>query len=437
MVRVNRKRNKNGFGSRQSNRTLNTVQRALALNPGRANTRANVDPYLCCVFKPFESMGHGSMRPDSASSKIITRDILQSYDIDTSSPLGIKISPMYPYSVSWWRTGSGAVSVNGNLIPVPFTAIPSGYTVPAGKADADFAGQGALRAMGDYEKARIQTIGWRLIYTGKPIDAQGYVLVDSSAFQVDVVDRQVPSTCFYHGFVAGTVVNYAADTSCAYANVETTIPHNGSQYIPLAPTQTSRLYRPEQGAQGILKRSAYSPNHTFKPVWNGGIAVLDHRNVNPNAVNSWISSPRSGDFAGNTILDDDFDSTMIHISAPGLWRLELLVCLEAVVVQNSTLEPLAKASPPLQERTLNTESVVMGTLPPAVPLNSPLVKDSAIQHLPSVEDTVNAVASLAMSRLASRPVAAQGPVIQANRPVVNNARNTVKPVAAPARGRAS
>lgn len=374
-------------------KTLAQVQQSITKRqPYNNRPNPRIDHYLKCVFKPFESLGHGTLRPDSASNKIILRDILQAYDVYSPSGFGIKISPMYPYCVSWWPT-TGGLTVNQSAVPVGYVGIPAGFTAQAGKADADFAGAAGTPSMTDYEKARIQTIGWRLVYTGKPVDAQGYYLIDNASFQVDVTDRQVPPTCTYYGAVTGTSVNYAAGTSCAYATVESPIFFNGGSFQPVSPTQTSRLYRPEEGAHGVLKRSAYSPNHQFKPIWNGGIAVLDHRVGDPNVTNCWIGAPRPGTFAGNTIIDDDFDSTMIYVSSAGLYRLEVVVCLEAVVLQASALEPLAKASPALEQQTLEQESRVMATLPPAAPLRQPVIDNGHIMHEPSVPDQLTQVKS--------------------------------------------
>lgn len=399
-------------------KTLSQIQNSMIRRPKSTSSSPRTDMYLKCVFNPFMSLGNGHMRPDSASNKVILRDIVQAYDINSPGLLNIKISPMYPYCVSWWPTATGT-TVNGLTIPAAFNNASAGFVAPAGKADSDFSGSGALPAMSDYEKARIQTIGWRLLYTGKPVDASGYVLVDSSAFQVDVVDRQVTTTNTYYS-VAGAVLTYPAATSCAYANVETALFFDGASNKPVAPTQTSRLYRPEQGAQGILKRSAYAPNHPFKPVWNGGVAPVDHRNGDPNTAGCWISSSRAGTFAGVTIIDDDFDSTMISISAGGLWRLEVVTCLEAVVLPASPLEPLAKASPPLEQQTLEQEARVMAAVPPAAPLSEPIVPPRAIVHTPSVTEQLAMIADAAMSKKLGKDVKAPRvqPIIPAKNKII-------------------
>lgn len=397
-------------------KSLNQIQNGITTNKRASKPNPRTDMYLRCVFKPFESLGRGQMRPDSASNKIILRDIIQAYDINSPGLLNIKISPMYPYCISWWPTVANT-TVNGITIPPAFTNLPAGFTAPAGKADTDFSGSGGIPAMVDYEKARIQTIGWRLLYTGKPVDASGYVLVDNSAFQVDVVDRQVSATSFYYTGSAGALVNYPLATSCAYANVETSIFYDGTSNKPVPPTQTSRLFRPEEGAHGILKRSAYAPNHSFKPVWNSGIAPMDHRNGDPNASGAWISSPRVGAFAGVSLIDDDFDSTMISISAGGLWRLEVVTCLEAVILPVSPLEPLAKASPALEQQTLDQEARVMASVPPASAMKQPIVPDNQLVHTPSVNEQINALAELALTKRAGKTITVTGqPVIPKSKP---------------------
>lgn len=376
-------------------RTVNTIQKALSKTQPNRGAKNKEDPYLRCVFEPFRSLGRGMMRPDSGSDKIIMRDILQSFDIVTNLPIGLKLSPMYPYVLSVWNQGLATVNINGVTIPNGIEALGVGFTPLAGKAESDYLGNSF--AMTDYDRARISTIGWRLMYTGKSLDAQGYVLVDHSPFTIDLVDRMTPATCTYATSV-GTNVTYPAVNNNAYVQIETALFTNSTfnAFTPINPTQTSQLFRPEAGAQGVLRRSAYSPNHPFKPVYNGGAVPFDNRNPNPEAARCFISSAKPVP-AGVTIIDDEFDSTMIYITGPGNYRLELVVCLEAIVTQQSVLEPLAKASPPLNQKVLEKESKVMAGMPPAVAIDKPIVPFGSLVPDPSIEDKLLRLAQTAVN----------------------------------------
>lgn len=379
-------------------RTLNSVQNSL--NKSKNDTSRKENPYLRCVFDPFSSRGKGMMRPDSGSNKVIMRDILQAFDITCDKPIGLKLSPMYPYILSTWANSTTALVVNGLTVPTTFEALGVGYTPTAGKSDSDYGG-GTQVAMVDYDRARISTVGWRLMYTGKALDAIGYILVDTTPFSIEVTDRQVPNTCTYATF-AGANIAYPLNTQIGYASIETaTFSSGGTTFFPITPTQTSELFRPEVGAHGILRRSAYSPNHTFKPVHNPGIAPIEFRG-DPNASRSFISAPRVNTVAGVTIIDDDWDSTMIYISGAGSYRLELVVCLEAIVTQQSPLEPLAKASPALNQAVLEREAAAMSDMPVAVSVNSKLVNPSMLSTPESEAARVARIAQNAVSDLLTK-----------------------------------
>lgn len=382
-------------------RTINSIQKKLAKSFTPANREAgkNADPYLRCVFNPFTSMGRGSMRPDSGSSKIIMRDILQSFDIVTEAAIGLKLSPMYPYVLSVWNTASSNALVNG--IPVPdMSTTGAGWTPLAGKAEGDY--NPATQPLIDYDRARISTIGWRLMYTGRTLDAEGYILVDTCPFTVDLVDRQVPATCTYIN-QAGVSTNYIANSSVAYVQVETALFTNNlyNTFTPIVPTQTSQIFRPEAGAQGVLRRSAYSPNHPFKPIYNYGASPIDNRNSDPNVARCMISSSKAVQ-AGVSLIDDEFDSTMIYLPTQGRYRLEIIICLESIVNQQSNLEPLSKASPPLNNKVLTQESKVMAKLPVAVAVDRPLVQDRQLIPEPEPAEKLLRLVERAGERLGAR-----------------------------------
>nr|WRQ65257.1 structural protein [Tolivirales sp.] len=375
-----------------TDRTLGSVERRLAgtnLNQPKMSNH-----YLACRYDPFSPLPATIKIPDGRGKNVITRDFKTFYDLNVpvKEQLDVRISPTFPYPVRFSPGLAETTTVNGRPLGKPNTATPPTPDVLAilgSPVDSQMSvlmgADGVTQAVSEstnYIGARFISIGYRLFYTGTAANAQGLILVDNLPVRITASGINNNALTQYAMSVAGTQSNVTIA-----GNTAPIIAIDSTPFSFTNTTSDQLVARPENGVHGVLKMSRLASDHPFAPWFDTGAFVVQSTRTDTNVYNSiYSSSPsltsnQATKRLGAFIFDDAFMETNIRISAPGTYRLELVVCMEMDLAVNAALIDLARPSPLYDEAALKRDMYLNSMVVPATFKDAPLDTRMAMMNI--------------------------------------------------------
>jgi hypothetical protein len=350
-------------------RTLNEVERALRLSTRpMPQAQKDADMWTACRLAPWNNQ-HGALIPDGTNDPRIAVDLYAYTDIsvDKVTSFNLATLPSLPYAAfiqpklagaKYTLTGSNTVPPNstGGGFYTSFTsgtpnncATPINFTKAAGQVT--YADNPNLPTKSMYitaDKARITSMGWRLVYTGPASTCQGTVTVHANPLRNDDV---FPKT-------VGTIQYYQADMTAANTQDTSAIPVKAYPFTNItlsnAYGKESIMARPEATLHGLCRRSQRVYN------WKE-ISEQPYLLINTDTANNEINGPANATmtstwlvggsygtvgtakFGTVSLMDDDWDSTLIQLdNVQGSFRFETWQCIEFIPVVESLAFDMAR-----------------------------------------------------------------------------------------------
>jgi hypothetical protein len=215
------------------------------------------------------------------------------------------------------------------------------------------------------QRARVVSIGWRIMYVGQPVLASGYYTVTAQPAKFDnqMVQNSQPLSLYQAGVNSSTPGNVYPVNS-----VYTRLMNFATTPFGAIPQQNT--LRIDQGACGVLRsdtsdhsylahtKEGYFIEGTFAPNAAPNIAsAIDLiPNVSYGTVNFW---------------DDRFDPVTVRIqgmSANTSLIVETVACVEYEVDPTSIMSRVAAPSPPLNTATIQNVGAFLRSQPLAKPV---------------------------------------------------------------------
>lgn len=357
----------------RNRRNINSVYNALVRQP---TTPKRLSGYLSCRFNPLNSKSKSKI-PDGRAAHSVQLDSRGMVQMECDQEFTLRILPILPHCVSITADTAAVLKVDGVTVPAGFKGTNNEYTPYMPQIMSTFSSGGFGTSTGT-AKARVSTIGYRLIYTGKALDAQGVVIANFTPFSVGPPETSEKPISYVNN--AGVVAEAPAG-SYIIARAEGL---GLSSSVPVyADTYSGR---PELGAMGVLKKTRPASQHDLKFWHQDGIILINDDyaptsatfgsefNSIPQAHTSLIGVPV------NNLVDDSFAITYLRIP-PGKFQLEVLVCYEMELSTNSGLIPFSSKSPAEDKDTLDAETHVNDALPVAIPVDQyAKVLDEVMPH---------------------------------------------------------
>lgn len=371
--RPNRRRIRTQNGNKNLQKTsLAKVQSNLTKSPVDKRKLRNLKSslydmmYAKCRLDPFNSMGSTGI-PDGLSARKIVIDHRSFTNINftgSGTSFDIVILPTLPFQAVFRTPTPANVTLDGNIgsagtinntfVPIN---VPPEYMVNALNSPSNLTyGDNPFLS----NQARIVTVGFKLTYTGPPVNASGTLLGSSVA-----LDWTSGST---NRLAAPTTGSWAAATDSTYSNANTldidvTLNNNA---VP-----ESVFVRTDQGAKGVLK--TLQPVSTVKP-WIGESYLPLNAATGRTFVGIGRNSAGASIYPNICFFDNRFQSIMLSgsnmASGTGL-LLEVITCVEYYPEPGSTFARLAKASPKTEPLTLRATEQVLAASPAIQPLGEP------------------------------------------------------------------
>lgn len=357
--------NKN-VGTRTAAQTARNLMNPNQVSKRRITSSLYDSMYAKCRLDPFNSSG-GMGIPDGIAARKIVIDH-RSYTTlaigGNSTTFDILILPTLPFQAIIRTPMPQNLSIDGNFgtdgnannkwIPICF---PPEYLTLARINPSNLAA-----ANNPYESnsARIVTVGFKLTYIGKPIDASGALLASSCP-----ISFGAPT-----GVEEGTVpvATYNVATANNYTNVSTrTVEPNVSN----SAVAESVFNRVDVGLKGVLK--TMQPVSTVKPWITDKVVLLDEA-TGTAFVNRYPNVGGQGIEGAMSFYDDRFQPILISASGLGIGTsmlLEVITCIEYFPEPTSTFSRLAKADTKSSPMTIKTVEQVLGSCPAVQTLREP------------------------------------------------------------------
>lgn len=374
-----------------TSRTLATTQNSLRkLN---ASTEEGVRSWPMCRLQPW-SGGSGALLPDGSGDPRTVSDFYAFTDITIGagmSGFSLATIPALPYN-ALFRHDSGSVTLNGSgfaggapnnnggVFAVTYGATNTLPWVPinATKAASSLIWEDTLSGMTKSyipsDKARVTSMGWRLLYTGPSSTCSGLVTVTSTTLRTD---PSVPKTI-------GRITQAGANGSqgniidCSAKPVRI-LPINLSGAALNAGKDTV-VARPETTLKGVVRHSA--PVYQWKDMaeqpmlmvqWRGGRNYLldDMEASCASFVNAaGVAQPNWSTVANGGIyfIDEDWDSTNIQVSgASGSYRFETWMCVEYVPHTNTAYYDMSRVVNQAETKVVDITNKTAASLKVATP----------------------------------------------------------------------
>ena len=382
---------------RVRNRNIGTISNQLANNKPSAEPLSS-SHFLNCRYDPFGKTPVKTYIPDGKGRNVIVRDIKFAHNIVVADKeqLNIEIAPFLPFPVSFAPDGfmNGTLdsqsTVDGFKIGGCTTGGPSATeslflrAVFPNLLKPDivwaFVGEGNS-VLG----ARITTIGYRLFYTGTASSAQGLLIATDHNWSMDALSTNnilaapqgiavSPAAAYTFDAVAAGII---PEFCCAVTTMTTT---------NAVTSQT--VLRPENGLRGVLKYQLPADAHTFRPwIENGAIVTRPSSAGGGADVNTMVRCSTAWPTSGilrQYLVDPALMCSMLKITAPGSYRLEVAVCYEQDISPNNYYIDMARQSPMIDRVLLDVDSALNSTVHPAA-LSDPLVDVNASMKAMTLE----------------------------------------------------
>jgi len=214
-------------------------------------------------------------------------------------------------------------------------------------------------------RARIVTVGWKLHYVGKVLEAQGVWTVRPIPIALDSVQQASTDAVFIHDAGAGSATTLGANN---YMTAR--LDFGPGDSINLTPE--SLMVRPETNPHGVLRHAG---THSYKPYFERPVVAVQSGGGTPlNATQRSIFtvprgySNRDGLGIGFNFVDTEFNCTELYSSSAfGSYRLEVTTCVEYDIQPQSNVYPLTVAPPKQDDHAIATADTSVKSAPIALP----------------------------------------------------------------------
>jgi hypothetical protein len=239
--------------------------------------------------------------------------------LSTTGECVIDILPTFPTQGSIY--GAQGVTVNGDTYAAAFagpliTSRLNYYTTTPGTLSTSDIGRAA----------RIITINWSLVYTGKSSDCQGTIFSDILGFNMDILPERNAIAGTYYNATTGVSTTTAVNT--IYMAVADVLRPASA----ITPSKTTISGRPEMGWHGVLKRTVPARSHPFKPLFQQPVALFFDDTAFSTPVSVLNNSSTYPNSWAVRLVDGDFNGERIHINMPrdynANWILRINTCVE-------------------------------------------------------------------------------------------------------------
>lgn len=361
----NRTRNgRKNLGTRTAAQTANNLMMPAKTKKRIVSSSLYDSMYAKCRLDPFSASGSMGI-PDGIAARRIVIDHRSFTTIavaNAASNFDILILPTLPYQAIMRTPTPVNVSIDGSFgvagaanawIPIN---IPPEYLTLARIDPSNFAiGQNPYESM----SARIVTVGFKLTYIGKPIDASGTLLASSCPVTFGNPDERVVAT------INGVTYNFAGAVNYTNVNARFIEPS-----INNSPVNESVFTRVDLGCKGVLK--TLQPVSTIKQ-WIPDKVLLVDATTNTPLVNR-IASGGLNTEGAMSFYDERFQPILISATGLGVGTsvlLEVITCMEYFPEPSSTFARLAKSNTKTNDRTIKAVEQVLGSCPAVQTLREP------------------------------------------------------------------
>jgi len=368
-----RKRTKTNNSGLSALPTTGNVQNKLrASQPGqmlaKPSPHAYIDNnYIHCKFDPLNS-GTSLGLPDDTSIRRIVSDIRTFVDftIPANGELQLKITPTLPWA-GWAKplTPDVAYNIEGVTLNHKAPAINSNVYYPIGRMNrltpnGFFVIGGSNPNTYNATKARIITVGWRLVYTGAASTCSGTITVNENSIGVT---GDSPNTNAL-GLLSGADALTLATTVGPGSAMERRIEFSRDLGLVAKDTVTAR---PETALKGLLKHVG---PYQWRTMSDYGELLVDATTGGPSNVASSMVLATPTSYGLYYMIDPDYTSTDIRIATginPGSYRLECVHCVEFQIHPDSVLYDMTPPPPKPDPMAIQASDAAIRRLPPAMP----------------------------------------------------------------------
>ncbi|APG76223.1 hypothetical protein 3 [Changjiang tombus-like virus 18] len=343
-------------------KTLNQKQLALARTRSK---KILANRYLNCRYNPFESRG-GAMIPDGIGKHLESRDFRSIYHLKVTGQAEVLILPAIPMVAAVISPEGNTLEVNGmSIINGSYVGLCGSnllkYNTPLG---------GTVVQGDDVTSARIVTVGYRLTYEGKATEANGQLVANSLPLMLDGSPMLNSGSYVFSG--GNPVTKVAGSMTAINIDMET------NAHVT---TRDTKIFRPEEGVAGVLKRQVTVANHAFKPFWETGVYPNNLNGLDNVSKAAWLQNPPAGLVDNNSIsyptvavLDHALGVESIVINndntTPLLYRLEIIHCVQFQHSPNWGLADLTVDAPAVDKQALEADDRLNSTVTHAVDATS-------------------------------------------------------------------
>lgn len=318
------------------------------------------DPYLSCRLNPFRAVT-GSGIPDGSNRDYIIVDLKCYNDITcvTSAGFIIQTLPMLPFSavIAGMTANTNDLMIDGVAYtntsnPTSLVAwYPLGY-FPQLATQLGYYPGALTQDPWLATKARLVSIGYKLIYTGQVLQSSGTITVNPNNVGVNVGPTTTSAT---PSGTELTAVYENASITPTQSPKSTVLLNLDCSVNPNAYVRDASIYRPENGVTVMPKHTGPTfevrPINTNASMLVSGIDLVAGINAVSVACAPTSGTTGAGVAPGPGVIwyDDSWSAAQIvakGVTAGNTYRFETVMCFEMNVSGTSAFAPLAKAGSP-------------------------------------------------------------------------------------------
>jgi hypothetical protein len=374
---IKRRINTTAVRGRAMGSNFRALARRAPTRINRASTRvkrAEILPYLDCRFNPLGMKGGDSPGiVDGSQTRRIVVDhrFIIPFTAGTSQGFNIAITPCLPSCV-WFNTlAADTASIVNGITMTAHTGVNPGNQFYGTVSLPEYSGIFPVftTTPGDYAfvnpylgsgKARIVTIGGRIIFTGSTMNNNGFIIINNDSMNTM---NMIPNTN------AGSLIGDQG--------TDTTLTPNTVQFLPTDYAPNFNIVnqggdgfsgRLSEGAHFLAKHS--DEKYTFKAMFQNPVALVASNNYNEEAGFLLTKNGGAGNLDTYSMLqfvDNDWDVISIQVNgmAQGQsFNLDLVYCVEYAPATSSAVTHLAKV-PAAQPSTMSAANLVAPMVPVA------------------------------------------------------------------------
>lgn len=335
---------------------LNNIGKAKNINQLNKNMRKTINPYIQCRLNPFAS-SNGLGIPDDTDAKrlVVDHRQLTSFRVGNTGSINIVVAPTIPQIV-WFQVptdtdttylvnGDHPTTHNGDdnvFHPICISQYANQLLTRYDEAGKFNSFPTYLDAM----RARIVTIGYRLIYTGSTMNNSGSIMINRLGFSLQPPIPNVAAFSIFNGH-GGTDLNYNPGQVMLYRL-------NISKTFDTIVSDTVRVPL-RQGVQGLLKHASgdyrwcdVTDNETYigYSTYDKAGLLTQGLDRGPDYMSQWPSI---------SFADDQWSPAAISIRGATegqTFDLETVFCIEYIPNLESSAASLSK-----QPSKISTKSI--------------------------------------------------------------------------------